>query len=98
MMQKVLAATAKQPKQKFKTGKFRAKVMEFYGATEVRDGVDKVHCPLAGWCMAEEVRCAHVVPRILSSEELSHLDGGGELPLHDPRNGMLVRFVSLVGI
>lgn len=67
MMQKrVLAATAKQPKQKFKTGKFREKVEEFYGAAEVREGVNKVHCPLAGWLMAEEVRCAHVVPRILS--------------------------------
>lgn len=88
--QRVMAATAQQPKQRFLTKEFRSNAEEYYGAAEKRDGVGKVHCPLAGWVVSEDVKCAHIVPRILSSEELSHLYGVGELPLTDPKNGMMV--------
>lgn len=96
MMQRLLVATSKQPKKKFVTGEFRRAVMDYYGAAAEVNGIQMLHCPLAGWVVPEDVKFAHIVPKILSSEELSHLYGVGDLPLRDPKNGTLVRIVSLV--
>lgn len=95
-MQRVMAATAKLSKEKFLTSDFRKNVEDYYGAAALMDGVKKVDCPLAGWIESAYAKCAYVVPRILSSDELSHLYGVGDLHLLHPRNGTLVRFISLL--
>ena len=96
IMQRVMAVTAKPSKKKFPKKHFRKNVEDYYGAAALMDGVKKVHCPLAGWIESASAKCAYIVPRILSSDELSHLYGVRDLHLLDPRNGTLVRFSSLL--
>lgn len=56
-----------------------------------RDGLKTCHCPVTGWQDSSLIVCADIVP-----EELSHLYGVRDLPLRDPKNGTMVRFVSFV--
>lgn len=45
---------------------------------------------LGGWFLDNDIKAAHLVPKNLGSNELSHRFGVGELPRMDPRNDVLV--------
>ena len=48
MMRRVLAATAKQPKQRFDKSGFRKSVEVFYGAAAIMDEIPQAQCCIAG--------------------------------------------------
>lgn len=89
MTSRVMAATCRQKKGKaFDQKGFAQGVLEYYGAKRSRDGGgSEKYCHLTGWHDAEYVKCAHIVPKSLESDELAYLFGVREAVLSDQRNG-----------
>ncbi|KFY24849.1 hypothetical protein V493_04993 [Pseudogymnoascus sp. VKM F-4281 (FW-2241)] len=90
MAVRIMAATGRQKKGKaFDQGAFRERVLDYYGAKMVgADGNVKKYCHLTGWQPALNVRCAHIVPKSLKSDELSYLFGVRDAMLGEARNGI----------
>jgi hypothetical protein len=94
MITRVLGASAKQKALKFDQSSFRKRVYKHYGVNE--------HCHSGfGWCHVlgtvlpkESIKAAHLIPKSMSSKELSHLFGVSDEVLSDPRNGNNVLFVA----
>ncbi len=70
---------------------FRAEVEKYYGVVERNKGNKKdkyVYCVVTKrWYPSAIMKAAHIVPKALESEELSHLFGAPNVNLSDPRNG-----------
>jgi hypothetical protein len=87
LMTKIMTASSNQRRGKpFDQRIFTKAVLSFYGA--VRDGGDQKYCHLTGWQGGALVKCAHIVPKSLESDELAYLFGVRETILSEPRNGM----------
>ncbi|KAJ5922096.1 hypothetical protein N7516_009799 [Penicillium verrucosum] len=88
MISRVLGASAKQKGPKFDQSRFRKEVYTYYGVNE--------HCrPGFGWCHVlgtilpeKHIKTAHLVPKSMTSKEISHLFGVSDGVLGDPRNGI----------
>ena len=91
---RVLGAIAKQKGPKFDQSAFNKEVYEYYGVNE--------HChPGFGWCHVlyivlpkNNIKAAHLVPKSMTSKEVSHLFGVSDGVLGDPRNGKNVLLVA----
>jgi hypothetical protein len=79
---RVMAASGKQRKGSFKQSNFRKAVLNFYNAADN----DSAYCHLTGWWQSKDVRAAHLVPKSLTSEEVSYLFGGLEAVEYMPQN------------
>ncbi|OJJ50661.1 hypothetical protein ASPZODRAFT_162606 [Penicilliopsis zonata CBS 506.65] len=84
---RVMAARAKQKHQPFDQSAFKKSVYSYYGIEELEDHSAWCHV-LGGWYPCRSVKAAHLVPKSLTKEEVSHLFGAGEVVLSDPRNGI----------
>jgi hypothetical protein len=91
---KIMSACSKQRRGKsFDQSAYSKAVLSFYGAVRHADaGHVEKYCHLTGWLPKEQVKCAHLVPKSLESDELAYLFGVREAVLSEPRNGM---FASL---
>jgi hypothetical protein len=90
LMAKIMSASGKQKKGKpFDQRTFSKAVLSFYGAVRRPYGepVQK-YCHLTGGQPDNLVKCAHLVPKSLESDELAYLFGVRETVLSEPRNGM----------
>jgi hypothetical protein len=77
-----------QQRRNFNQTNFRKAVLEYYGAIKIDAAKqEERYCHLTGWHNKTDIKAAHVVPKALESEELSHLFGVGEALLMDPKNG-----------
>ncbi|PKY01790.1 hypothetical protein P168DRAFT_329706 [Aspergillus campestris IBT 28561] len=87
---RVMGASAKQSKQFSKKDQsaFRQAVLHRYQALKLDDSTNLAYCHLTGWSDAEYVKAAHLVPKLLTGQEISFLFGVKEVPLTDPRNGI----------
>ena len=85
---RIMSATSKQKKSKFRQSEFKRAVLDYYGARD--EGCESIWCHLTGWREPEMVKAAHLVPKSLSGEEISYLFGVGEIVLYDPRNGKYI--------
>lgn len=89
IMPKVMSATAKQKKDKdfqehrFNASNFKRDVTTYYGISK-----GTAYCHLSGEWNARDVKAAHLVPRSLTGDEISHLFGVRKILLSDPRNGI----------
>jgi hypothetical protein len=91
---KIMSASSKKRKGgKFDQGSYSKAVLSFYSAVRNTDsGLVEKYCHLTGWQPKKQVKCAHLVPKSLESDELAYLFGVRETVLSEPRNGM---FTSL---
>lgn len=102
---RIMAATGHQKRSsQQKNGRssdqkaFRQDVFKYYGAKrETDDGSIKKFCHLTGWTGGELVKCAHIVPKSLDSDELAYLFGVRETMLSEPRNGKISPVLQDVG-
>jgi hypothetical protein len=94
LMSKIMSASGKQKKaKKFDQSAYSKAVLSFYGAVRSTDSGDvEKYCHLTGWLPEKQVKCAHLVPKSLESDELAYLFGVREAVLSEPRNGV---FASL---
>lgn len=84
MVARVMTAS-KQKKSTFKQSRFRKSVVDYYDAD---GGGGLAWCHLTGWHASSAVKAAHLVPKCLSSPELSGLFGVDDLDIsYNPRNG-----------
>jgi hypothetical protein len=92
LMTKIMSASAKQRKGKpFNQSAYTKEVLLFYGSERrTSSGLIERYCHLTGWHSEKEVKCAHLVPKSLESDELAYLFGVREAVLLEPRNGMFV--------
>lgn len=92
LLHRVMGASSKQGKCGFsrnEQAEFRQSVLECYGALKQYPGEDKAWCHVTGyWWPKELVKAAHLVPKLLTGNELAFLFGVKELILHDPKNGL----------
>ncbi|KUM59197.1 hypothetical protein ACN42_g7953 [Penicillium freii] len=88
IISRVLGASAKQKGPKFDQSTFKKEVYTYYGVNE--------HChPGFGWCHVlgtilpeKHIKAAHLVPKSLTSKEVSHIFGVSDGVLGDARNGI----------
>ena len=94
LMAKIMSASSKQRKgKKFDQSAYSKAVLSFYSAVRhTGSGLVEKYCHLTGWQSEKLVKCAHLVPKSLESDELAYLFGVRETILSEPRNGM---FASL---
>jgi uncharacterized protein YdcH (DUF465 family) len=90
LMTKIMSASSKQRKGKsFDQSAYSKAVLSFYNAIHHIDaGHVEKYCHLTGWHPDNQVKCAHLVPKSLESDELAYLFGVHEAVLSEPRNGM----------
>jgi hypothetical protein len=90
LMTKIMSASSKQRGRKsFDQSAYSKAVLLFYGAVRYTDaGNVEKYCHLTGWLPEKHVKCAHLVPKSLESDELAYLFGVREAVLSEPRNGM----------
>lgn len=83
---RVLGATAKQKSNKFDQRAFKKAVHAYYGIHEhCPSGFS--HCHILNMTLPESsIKAAHLVPKSMTREELSHLFGVEDAVLADPRN------------
>lgn len=101
-----MSASSKQRKGKpFDQRAFSKAVLSFYGAGWHTDaGPVEKFCHLTGWQPGICVKCVHLVPKSLESDELAYLFGVRETVLSEPRNGLFcfsktpVEHVSDLGV
>jgi hypothetical protein len=94
---KIMSATAKQGKKKpYDQCAFGKSVLSFYSATRGDGEGHEKYCHVLGWFNAKDVRCAHIVPKSLESDELGYLYGVREAVISEPRNGMFASYLTLV--
>lgn len=94
LMAKIMSASGKQRKgKKFDQSAYSKAVLAFYSAVRhTNSGLVEKYCHVTGWQAEKQVKCAHLVPKSLESDELAYLFGVRETILSEPRNGM---FASL---
>jgi hypothetical protein len=94
LITKIMSTTGKQKKgKKYDQTAYSKAVLSFYGAVRRTDsGIVEKYCHLTEWQHQELVKCAHLVPKSLESDELAYLFGVRETVLSEPRNGI---FASL---
>ena len=86
---KIMSACGKQRKGKrFDQSAYAKAVLSFYGAVRHSGGQVEKYCHLTGWLPEKSVKCAHLVPKSLESDELAYLFGVREAILSEPRYGM----------
>ncbi|KAJ5951595.1 uncharacterized protein N7479_010008 [Penicillium vulpinum] len=89
IMPKVMSATAQQQKDKelrehhFNASNFKRDVALYYGIPK-----GMAYCHLSGEWNAHDVKAAHLVPRSLTGDEISHLFGVRKIVLSDTRNAL----------
>ncbi|KAJ5384009.1 hypothetical protein N7517_001920 [Penicillium concentricum] len=89
ILPKVMAATAKPPKNKMIVGSqfnacnFKRDVNEYYGIPK-----KKGFCHLTGNWDPADIKAAHLVPKSLSGDEIAHLFGVETLVLSNPSNAL----------
>ncbi|KFY68859.1 hypothetical protein V496_00742 [Pseudogymnoascus sp. VKM F-4515 (FW-2607)] len=100
MITRIMAATGNKKKDKpFDQKAFARAVLAYYGAKrEDVPGTIEKYCHLTGWSGEKLVKCAHIVPKSLESDELSYLFGAREAVLSDPRNGLTLNRVIEGGL
>jgi hypothetical protein len=88
IVNKVMSAGI-QNSRNFKQTRFADGVCEYYNAVQrSKDGRTMKWCHiLADWLPADCIKVAHLVPKLLESEELSYFFGVGEVVLSAPNNG-----------
>lgn len=79
-------ANAKQNRTKFDHTKFRKDVIKYLHAQDESIPCF-VWCHVTGWTQSDRIKAAHLVPKCLKGDELTHLFGVGEVVLSDPSNG-----------
>lgn len=83
---RVMASSAKQSGHRFNQSRFKKAVNEYYGAPSTSD-LEASHCHVTGFAFPSAiVKAAHIVPKSLSEEELTHLFGSEHDVASDPRN------------
>ena len=65
-------------------------VFAHYNAKGAEEKNGKVWCHILGWHTEDQVRVAHIVPKLLDDEVLSHAFGGRVAPANEVRNSMSV--------
>ncbi|KAG0645443.1 hypothetical protein D0Z07_8664 [Hyphodiscus hymeniophilus] len=100
MMAKIMSASGKQRKgRKFDQTVYSKAVLSFYSAVRTTDnGYVEKYCHLTGWLPDKAVKCAHLVPKSLESDELAYLFGVREAVLSEPRNGITLHTVIEGGL
>jgi len=90
LMAKIMSASSKQRKgPRFNQSAYSKAVLTFYNAVRCTDsGEIEKYCHVTGWHPEKQVKCAHLVPKSLESDELAYLFGVRETVLSEPRNGM----------
>jgi hypothetical protein len=98
LMAKITSASSKQRKGKpFDQRAFSKAVLSFYGAEWHTDaGPVEKFCHLTGWQPGIYVKCVHLVPKSLESDELAYLFGVRDTVLSEPRNGLFCFFKTPV--
>ncbi|KAJ5971484.1 uncharacterized protein N7479_001402 [Penicillium vulpinum] len=76
-----MGAMSKLRKPPFYQKTFKKEVNKYYGLTEKHRGAT-----FSGFNLPASVRAAHLVPKIPSPEEVSHIFGVEDGVLSDPRN------------
>jgi len=89
---KVANATGDQKKKKFPQEDFCKGVCEYYDAkriliSDTGEETEQKWCHVEGWQEADDVRCAHLVPKSLETEELARFFGAEQTTLMEARNG-----------
>jgi len=100
LMAKIMFASSKQRKEKkFNQSAYSKNVLSFYGAERQggNEAVEK-YCHITGWQPGKFVKCAHLVPKSLESDELAYLFGVRETVLSEPRNGMFTSIQHCLSI
>jgi hypothetical protein len=98
LIAKIMSASSKQRKGKpFDQSAYSKAVLSFHGAVRCTDaGLVEKYCHLTGWLPEKQVKCAHLVPKSLESDELAYLFGVRETVLSEPRNGMFASLLTPV--
>lgn len=92
MIPRIMGATAKQRKGKFNQGDFKKAIVDYYSAVDKPK--ERSYCHLMGWLDMSAVKCAHLVPKLLSGPELAFIFGVEQDDvLYNPRNGKYLRFL-----
>ena len=94
IISRVLGASAKQKGPKIDQPAFKKGVYAYYGVNE--------HCrPGFGWCHVlgtvlpqKNIKAAHLIPKSMTSKEVSHLFGVNDGVFGDPRNSENILFVA----
>ena len=88
LVPRVMGSSVKQSKVRFTKhdqADFRANVLRYYDALHE----DLAWCVITGiWMPKELVKAAHLVPKALSSQEVSFIFGAEEVVSKSPRNGL----------
>ncbi|KIN00030.1 hypothetical protein OIDMADRAFT_55918 [Oidiodendron maius Zn] len=100
LMTKIMSASRKQRRgRSFDQSAYSKAVLSFYGAERcTSSGYREKYCHLTGWHAAQLVKCAHIVPKSLESDELAYLFGVREAVLSEPRNGITLTRVIEGGL
>lgn len=83
MVERIMLASAKQSRREFSQSDFRKDVLAYY-CPAACDGV--AWCHILGRAH-HKVKAAHIVPKILTGDEIAHLFGDEESVFVDRRNG-----------
>lgn len=83
---RVMSAAARRPRSTFKTKPFKKAMLSFYGIQPPKINHPWSWCHLLGTRGEGDVKAAHIVPKILSKEEIAHIFGSEEDVSRDPRN------------
>jgi len=94
IISRVLSATAKKKSSKFDQSAFKKEVYSYYGVNEgCRPGFG--WCHVLGIPLPEKIiKSAHLVPKSMSSKDITHLFGVSDGVLEDPRNGKNILLVT----
>jgi hypothetical protein len=100
LMIKMMSASSKQRRGKTcDQSTYAQAVLSFYNAVRhKKSGNIEKYCHLTGWQPEKSVKCAHLVPKSLESDELAYLFGVRETVLSEPRNGMFTTIYPLLSI
>ncbi|WEW59460.1 hypothetical protein PRK78_004934 [Emydomyces testavorans] len=89
IVDKTMSACAKQKKVRFRQTEFKKCVTSYLAASKIEGGDEYIWCHVQGdWQPAKTTKTAHIVPKSLTSDELSYFFGVGEVILSDRRNGI----------
>jgi hypothetical protein len=92
IMSKIMAATSevKKGNKKCNQSAYADGVLSFYGASNKTDGLK--YCHLTGWQGERSVKCAHLVPKSLESNDLAYLFGVRKIVLSEPETVWLQHY------
>ncbi|RFU27637.1 hypothetical protein B7463_g8718, partial [Scytalidium lignicola] len=100
LMTKIISASGQQRKGgKFNQSEYAKAVLSYYNVERrLGPGYIRRYCHVTGWYLDKEVKCAHLVPKSLESDELAYLFGVREVVLSEPRNGITLHSVIEGGL